>query len=69
MTLGSPVLKIGMNQLRDPRDTAVRKIKAAHWGTGAVDWGGYLVGDSPELVGNPFQRKQSRFCFVLSDAE
>lgn len=69
MSLDSPVLKIGKNLLRDPRDTAVRKVKTGHWGTGAADWGGYLVGDSPELVGNPFQRKQSRFCFVLSDAE
>ncbi|MCA9023094.1 MAG: hypothetical protein KDA74_23255, partial [Planctomycetaceae bacterium] len=69
MSLGSPVLEIKESVLRDPRDTAIRKIRTAHWGNAAADWGGYLVGESPTLVENPFQRKQSRFCFVLNDTE
>ncbi len=63
--LNSPVLKIQGKEVRDPRDTAIRKVKTAHWGTKAVDWGGFIIGNAEPPDETPFYRKQNQFCFVL----
>ena len=67
MSLNNPILKIQGKTIRDPRDAALRQIKTAHWGSSAADWGGFIVGDTEPPDESPFQRKQNRFCFVLSD--
>lgn len=65
MSLSSPVLMFNNSGIRDPRDTALRRVRIAHWGNDAVDWGGYIVGDAGPPDETPFHRKQSTFCFVL----
>ena len=67
MTLSSPVLALGETELHDLRDVALRRIKTAHWGSEAAEWGGYIAG-SPPSVESPFHRKQNVFCFVLEHA-
>ncbi len=66
MTLGSPVLTVGDRDVRDPRDVALRRVKTAHWGSNAADWGGYIVGDAAPPDESPFHRRQNVFCFVLN---
>jgi hypothetical protein len=65
MSLSSPVLNVGNTTIRDPRDTAIQRIRIAHWGKDAVDWGGFIVGDAAPPDETPFHRKQNEFCFVL----
>ena len=67
MSLSSPLLKLQGKELRDPRDTALRQVRTGHWGNTAADWGSFLAGNPDALDETPFQRHQSRFCFVLSD--
>lgn len=69
MSLSSPLLKFQDKVIRDPRDTALREVRTAHWGKAAADWGSFLTGNPDALDENPFQRQQSRFCFVLNDAK
>jgi hypothetical protein len=66
MTLGSPVLTVGDRDVRDPRDVALRRVKTAHWGSNAADWGGYIVGNAAPPDESPFHRRQNVFCFVLN---
>ncbi len=68
MSIGGPVLTFQGKPLVDPRDAAIKNIKAAHWGPAAVDWGGFLVGDG-SLEESPFLRRQNVFCFVVQSAE
>ncbi len=68
MNVSSPVLTVAGRPFRDPRDEAVRKVRIAHWGTEATDWGGFVVGDG-DLIATPFLRKQNTFCFIVSAAE
>ena len=65
MSLGSPVLTVQGAAIRDPRDSAIRQVRIAHWGDAAVDWGGFIVGNAAPPDETPFHRKQSVFCFVL----
>jgi hypothetical protein len=65
MSLSSPVLKFENTTVRDPRDAAIRRIRIAHWGQGAIDWGGFIVGDAAPPDETPFHRKQDQFCFIL----
>ena len=66
MSLGSPVLTVQDTKLRDPRDAAIRKVRTAHWGDEAVEWGGFIAGNAAPPDETPFHRKQDVFCFVLS---
>ena len=66
MSLNNPVLTFQKTPIRDPRDTALRRVRTAHWGKDAVDWGGFIVGSAAPPDETPFHRKQNRFCFVLS---
>lgn len=66
MSLSSPVLKFQEKTLRDPRDTAIRKVRTGHWGEAAANWGSFLAGNKDRLDETPFQRQQSQFCFVLN---
>jgi hypothetical protein len=65
MSLGSPVLTIRNTEIRDPRDVAIRKVRTAHWGEDAVDWGGFIAGHAAPPDETPFHRKQNVFCFVV----
>ena len=65
MSLSSPVLKFHNTTVRDPRDAAIRRVRIAHWGKDAIDWGGFIVGDAAPPDETPFHRKQNEFCFVL----
>jgi hypothetical protein len=65
MSLNNPVLKFQNTTIRDPRDAALRRVRTAHWGKGAVDWGGFIVGNAAPPDETPFHRKQNQFCFVL----
>jgi hypothetical protein len=68
MHIDGPILTVnGKTAIRDPHDQAVTRIKRAHWGDGAANWGGYVVGQG-ELLETPFIRKQDVFCFVLDSA-
>jgi len=69
MSLSGPVLTFRGKALRDPRDEAVRRVKVAHWGTDAADWGGYIVGDAAPPDESPFHRRQNTYCFVLTGVE
>nr|WP_044237946.1 hypothetical protein [Gimesia maris] len=69
MSLNSPLLTVQGNRVYDPRDAAIREIRTGHWGQGAADWGGFLVGTSAQLEESPFQRKQNEFCFVLTETK
>lgn len=69
MSLSSPVLKFQGKVLRDPRDEAIRQVRTGHWGNAAANWGSFLAGSPDSLDETPFQRHQSRFCFVLSDSK
>lgn len=69
MSLNNPVLKFESTTIRDPRDTALRRVRTAHWGQDAVDWGGFIVGTAAPPDETPFHRKQNRFCFVLSSKQ
>ena len=69
MSLSSPILKFQGKMLRDPRDTAIRKVRTAHWGESAANWGSFLTGNPDRLDETPFQRQQSRFCFVLNQSQ
>ena len=65
MSLGSPVLTVQDTVIRDPRDSAIRQVRIAHWSDTAVDWGGFIVGNAAPPDETPFHRKQNLFCFVL----
>ena len=65
MSLGSPVLTLENTLIRDPRDVALRRVRTAHWGDAAVDWGGFIVGNAAPPDETPFHRRQDLFCFVL----
>ena len=65
MSLNDPILKFQNTVIRDPRDTALRRVRTAHWGKDAVDWGGFIVGNAAPPDETPFHRKQNEFCFVL----
>ena len=67
ITLTSPSLTRQDLTYRDPRDEAIRQIKAAHWGEAAVDWGGYIVGNAQPPDETPFDRRQNIFCFILNE--
>jgi hypothetical protein len=69
MSLNSPLLTVQGNRVYDPRDAAIKEIRTGHWGQGAADWGGFLVGTSAQLEESPFQRKQNEFCFVLTQTK
>ena len=69
ISLGSPVLTFQETTIRDPRDDAIRRIRASHWGDTAVDWGGFIVGDTGPPDETPFHRRQNAFCFVLDTTE
>ena len=66
MAISSPVLKIGRRRLEDPRSEAVRKVRIAHWGEKAANWGGFVVGDG--LCAGPFVREQQAFHFVWAES-
>ena len=68
MGISAPVLTIADTPVDDPRHAALRQVRKAHWGDGAAEWGGFIVGDGKMRAG-PFARKQNTFCFVLPDAE
>ena len=61
MSLSSPVLTIQKTEFRDPRDTAIRRVRTAHWGNEAVDWGGFIAGDAAPPDETPFHRRQNVF--------
>jgi len=65
MSLNDPILKFQNTVIRDPRDAALRRVRTAHWGKDAVDWGGFIVGNAAPPDETPFHRKQNEFCFVL----
>jgi hypothetical protein len=65
MSLDSPSLTVQNKVLRDPRDLAIRRVRTAHWGDAAVDWGGFIVGDAAPPDETPFHRRQNLFCFVF----
>ena len=67
ITLTSPSLVHQDVTYRDPRDTAIRTIKEAHWGEAAVDWGGYIAGNARPPDETPFDRRQNVFCFLLNE--
>jgi hypothetical protein len=67
ITLTSPSLTHQDLTYRDPRDEAIRQIKAAHWGEAAVDWGGYIAGNAQPPDETPFDRRQNIFCFILNE--
>jgi hypothetical protein len=67
ITLTSPSLTHRDLTYRDPRDEAIRQIKAAHWGEAAVDWGGYIAGNAQPPDETPFDRRQNVFCFILNE--
>lgn len=69
LSMGSPTLVYRGENLRDPRDVALRKVKLAHWGAAAADWGGFLVGNVEPPDETPFHRRQNMFCFVIADAK
>ena len=64
MSIGSPRLEFEGTGIEDPRCAAIRKVKIAHWGEKAADWGGFIVGEG--LPEGPFDRKQDTFLFVLN---
>jgi hypothetical protein len=68
MSLGSPVLTVQNNRIHDPRDMAIRKVRTAHWGDEAVDWGGFVAGNTAPPDETPFHRKQNVFCFIVNAA-
>lgn len=65
MSFTSPVLLHEGRKYYDPRDAAIREIRIAHWGAGAIDWGGFIAGRAEPPEETPFHRKQDVFCFVL----
>ncbi|MCP4783775.1 MAG: hypothetical protein GY903_19780 [Fuerstiella sp.] len=65
MSLGSPVLTVQETVIRDPRDVALRRVRTAHWGDAAVEWGGFIAGNAAPPDETPFHRRQNVFCFVL----
>ena len=67
ITLTSPSLTHNDVIYRDPRDVAIRQVKAAHWGEAAADWGGYIAGNVRPPDETPFDRRQNIFCFILSE--
>lgn len=69
ITLTSPSLTHNDVIYRDPRDVAIRQVKAAHWGEAAADWGGYIVGNVQPPDETPFDRRQNLFCFILDEPE
>lgn len=69
MSMSSPQVTVRGKSYFDPRDTAIRKVKTAHWGAGSAGWGGFLVGESELLKASPFQRKQNEFCFILEEGK
>ncbi|MEO1994171.1 MAG: metallophosphoesterase N-terminal domain-containing protein [Planctomycetaceae bacterium] len=69
MNLTSPALTYGKTTHRDPRDKAIREIKAAHWGPAAIDWGGYIAGNATPPDETPFDRRQNVFCLILNSQE
>jgi hypothetical protein len=69
MSLNSPVLTFQGNTHRDPRDEAIRQVKAGHWGDKAAEWGGFIAGDAQPPDESPFHRRQNVFCFILSGVE
>jgi len=69
MTLTSPALTYDKTTYRDPRDVAIREIKAAHWGPAAIDWGGYIAGNASPPDETPFDRRQNVFCLILNSEE
>jgi hypothetical protein len=69
MSLNSSVLKFQNTTVRDPRDAAIQRIRIAHWGKSAVDWGGFIVGDAAPPDETPFHRKQNKFCFILEPTQ
>jgi len=66
MTLSGLVFKCGKTIFRDPRDEAIRRVRTAHWGEVAIDWGGFIVGNAAPPDETPFHRRQNVFCFVFS---
>ncbi len=69
MSLSSPVLTMQGKSIRDPRDKAIRQVKAGHWGSEAADWGGFIAGEAEPPDETPFLRRQNVFCFILSHTE
>lgn len=67
MTLSGPVFKYGKTKFRDPRDEAIRRVRTAHWGEVAIDWGGFIAGGAAPPDETPFHRRQNVFCFVFSN--
>ena len=65
MSMSSPVLKMQDAEIYDPRDSAIRRIRTAHWGQDSDNWGGYIVGEAAPPDETPFHRKQNKFCFML----
>ena len=68
MGLSAPVLTFQGKPVEDPRHSALKQVRTAHWGAKSADWGGFVVGNG-KLNEGPFARKQNVFCFVLPGAE
>ncbi|MDG2130552.1 MAG: metallophosphoesterase N-terminal domain-containing protein [Fuerstiella sp.] len=66
MSMGSPVLTVQNAEFRDPRDAAIRRVRTAHWGDTAVEWGGFIAGNAAPPDETPFHRRQNVFCFVIN---
>jgi hypothetical protein len=69
MSLGSPSLTVQNRVVRDARDVSIRRVRTAHWGSAAVERGGFIVGDAAPPDETPFHRKQNVFCFVFDTTE
>jgi hypothetical protein len=65
MSLSSPSLTVQNKVVRDPRDLAIRRVRTAHWGDAAAEWGGFIVGDAAPPDETPFHHRQNLFCFVF----
>jgi hypothetical protein len=65
MSLSSPVLTTDGKIIHVVRDQKMRRVRIAHWGKAAADWGGFIVGEAAPPDESPFHRKQNEFCFVI----
>ncbi len=69
MSLGAPILTFDGQEIRDPRDAAIRDVRIAPWGANADSWGCFIVGDAAPPDETPFCHQQNEFCFVLKDSD
>lgn len=67
--LSSPLLTFREMTIHDPRDEAIRRVRVAHWGKDAADWGGFIAGAAEPPDETPFHRRQNVFCFLLPHAD